>query len=240
MTRLMLEMQLQHAGYTTIGVGSGEAALDQLARERFDLLITDLRLPDMDGLQVIAEARAIDPEIAVIILTGSASTTSAVAALNQQVHRYLLKPILPDELVRAVVEVLARQRRLAERAQSYHTQRADQGEDHVLRVGPLRIDPYRHRVTYSGQPLVLSSGEFSLLLYLTRRRGIVVSAQEIAREVLRYPCSQEEARNLTKSRIHSLRQKIEGSPCAARLIHNVRGAGYRLLDDDELEGFPLS
>lgn len=233
--RLMLEMHLQQAGYSTIGVGSGEAGLDQLRHERIDLLLTDLRLPMMDGLQLIAEARTIDPQIGAIILTGAASTTSAVAALNQQVHRYLLKPVTREHLVHNVAEILGQRQRLSERPQSYHTRQSEPGEEPTLIIGELQIDPQRHRVSCSGQIIPLSSTEFSLLLYLARRRGVLVSHQEIAREVLHYACSQQEARDLSKSRIHTLRRKIEAYPCTQRLIHSVRGAGYRILDDDEIE-----
>jgi len=191
----------------------------------------------MDGLQLIAEAREIDPQISVIILTGAASTTSAIAALNQQVHRYLLKPIARDDLVRNVVEILGQQQRLSERPQTYRTRRSEQGDDQIMIIGGLQIDPQRHRVTQSGQIIALSNAEFSLLLYLARRRSTVVSHQEIAREVLRYPCSQQEARDLSKSHIHKLRRKIESQPYAPRLIHSVRGAGYRILDEDEIESY---
>jgi DNA-binding response OmpR family regulator len=233
-TRLMLELQLQDEGYVVASVGCGAAAIDLLAQQRFDLLITDLRLPDIDGIQVMQEAHAASPDIAVIILTGSACLNSAIAAINHHAFRYLLKPVHDDELTRSVSEALTHRRLISERAQPYSPDPGELAGADDLQIGPLRIDPSRHRVICCGQAIPLSSGEFSLLIYLARRRGSVVSAEEIAREVLRYSCSPQEARNLVKHRIHSLRQKIEAPPGAPRLIHSVRGAGYRLADDDEL------
>jgi DNA-binding response OmpR family regulator len=239
--RMMLQVQLQKAGYTVLIVGSGEDAIDLLTRERFDLLITELRLPNIDGLQVMIRAREIDNQIAVIIVSGEAPVAAVIAALNRQVNRYLLKPVARDDLVRNVAEVLAQRRALAEHAQSYdHSYHPKREDDHILQIGPLRIDPRRHRATYSAQVILLSGGDFALLLYLARRCGIVVSAPQIAREVLGYTCSDQEARALVKSRIHSLRQKLELAHGARRLIHSLRGVGYRLAEEGELEDEHMS
>ncbi|EFO80966.1 two component transcriptional regulator [Oscillochloris trichoides DG-6] len=236
-TRLMLQLELQQAGYLTIGVPDPQTALDFLRHTHFDLLITDLDLPSMNGLQFISEARTLVPQIAVVILTATASLSSAVAALNQQVQRYLIKPMAPDVLLQHVNTILAQPARIAEGRQLYQTQHRLQAHDAIIQVGPLRIDPLRHRVTVAcnGEQIALSHGEFELLHYLATHRGHVVSAQAIAHDVLHYPCSTQEARDLSKSRIHSLRRKFAGHACIAHLIANVRGAGYRLLDDDEIE-----
>ncbi|MEI7644265.1 MAG: response regulator transcription factor [Chloroflexales bacterium] len=233
-TRLMLEMQIQKASHIVVGVASGEQAIAILAQERFDLLVTDLRMPTMDGMQVMEAARAIDPQIEVIILTGAACTNSAIAAVNHHAHSYMLKPVRCDDLIRNVAEALSHRCQIAEQAPTYNADHAGQASAHVLHIGPLRIDFYRHRVTHGDQALSLTRSEFSLLMYLAQRRGTVVSAVEIAREVLRHPCSPQEARDLTKGHIHRLRRKITPPPLAARLIHSVRGTGYRLADDDEL------
>ncbi|MBX0330608.1 response regulator transcription factor [Oscillochloris sp. ZM17-4] len=239
--RMALQVQLQKAGYTVLIVGSGEEAIDLLTRERFDLLITELCLPSINGLQLMARAREIDNQISVIIVTGEGSMASAIAAVNQQANRYLLKPVSRDDMVRNVAEVLAQRQKIAERAQPYHHgYHPKRAEEHILQICPLRIDPRRHRVTYNGQAILLTSGDFSLLLYLAHRRGIVVSSQEIAREVLRYTCSEQEARDLTRGRIHHLRQKLESPSGARRLIHSVRGVGYRIVDEGECEDEYLS
>ncbi|MEI8306543.1 MAG: response regulator transcription factor [Chloroflexales bacterium] len=233
-TRLMLEMQLQHAQHTVVSVASGEQAIDLLSRERFDLIVTDLRLNTMDGVQVMELARAIDPQVEVIILTGAACTHSAIAALNRHAYSYLLKPVRPADLMRSVVDALARRHHIAESPPTYHVDHGAPVKAAVMHVGPLKIDPHRHRVTHGELMLALTRSEFSLLMYLFQRRGAVVSAQEIARDVLRCPCSPQEARDLAKGHIHRLRQKIDPPPHVHRFIHSVRGTGYRLADEDEL------
>lgn len=232
--RLMLAMQLQNAGYDVIAVENGERAVDLLSYKCYDLLITDLLLPRMHGMQVIAEARARCAQISVIIITGAANTTSVIAALNQQVHRYLLKPVSPPELLQNVAEVLTQRRQIAERATTYQLQAATGSEVIKLRIGPLVIEPQRHRVTSNDRAILLTSTEFALLIYLIQHRGSVVSPLAIARDVLHYSCSLDEARALVKSLIHRLRQKIEAPHPGLEMIRNVRGAGYRLLDEDEL------
>ncbi|MEI6779015.1 MAG: response regulator transcription factor [Chloroflexales bacterium] len=232
--RLMLEIQLQQAGHAVVSVASGEHAISFLSQERFDLLVTDLRLNTMDGVQVMESARAIDPQIEVIILTGAACTHSAITALNRHVYSYLLKPVRHADLMRSVTEALSRRHRIAEFPPMYLPNHADVVEAGIIHIGPLTIDPHRHRVTHGKQMLSLTRSEFSLLMYLVQRRGVVVSAQEIAHEVLHCPCSPQEARDMTKSYIHRLRQKIEIPPHARRLICSVRGTGYRLADEDEL------
>jgi DNA-binding response OmpR family regulator len=234
LTRLMLEFDLRGEGHTVLSVASGAAAINLLMQQRFDLLITDLHLPDTDGVHVMRGALAADPCIVVIILTGSADLNSAIAATNHHAFRYLLKPIHNAELTRNVSEALAHRRLISERAPPYSPGQSEPASEHRMRIGHLLIDLALHRMTSYGHVIPLSSGEFALLVYLARRRGTVVSAEEIVREVLHYSCSSHEARYLLRHRIYKLRQKIESPPYTLRLIYSVRGTGYRLADDDEL------
>lgn len=234
-SRLKSEVHLQQAGYTIVGVESGEAAIDLLSRERYDLMITELTLPNISGMQLIAEARSIDAHMAMMIITGASSAASAIAALNQEVRCYLLKPVTPHELLHNVARLLAQHGQIAERSSPYITHRSKTAEPNLVCVGPLQIDRRRRRVTRSGAPIVLTHTEFSLLDYFVQHRGRVISPLEIARHVLNYACSLQEARNLSKGHIHRLRQKIEAPSPGPSLIRNIRGAGYRLADEDELQ-----
>ncbi len=232
-TRLLVENRLRAIGFAVTGVENGAAALRLLQSIAFTLLVTDLVLNEFDGVALLQAARALDPALSVIVLTARATLESAVKAINNGAVAYLLKPARAGELEHHAVTALARRnspryladsqpRQIAEPAPVYH-HRGD-----TLTIGPLQIELRRHRASLAGRSLQLSSGDFALLSYLARHEDEVLGVPTIARAVLGYPCSPQEARDLIKVRIHKLRQKLEADPTAPRLIHCVRGAGYVL------------
>jgi DNA-binding response OmpR family regulator len=245
-TRQLVEAYLTQAGFRVSAVSSGEAALARLGGGVFDVVVTDLSLSGIDGIAVMAAARAANPDSEVIVLTGAATLESAIAAIQHGAFAYIRKPARPGELEQAVRAALARRRerqaqatimdqlgklaRLAEtRAEPYSTMRATpSAESELLRVGGLAIDTQRYLVTRDSLALQLSPGEFALLAYLARRPEQVISPRQLARDVLGYDCSPHEARELVKARVHKLRQKIEPNPAAPQLLRSVRGIGYVL------------
>ncbi len=248
--RKVLQAMLVHAGYDVTAVGSGEEAIDLLDQQRYDLLLTDLQLRKIDGVQVMAVARERDPDIEVIVLTGYATLDSAIAAVRHGAANYILKPGKPGEIERSVADALDRRRNRVERADWLRKLGQDLMEianneatpaaetikapavrnGDLLRVGSLSIDLQRHIVTNGERVVNLSSGEFSLLAYLAEHNEQVVSPQQLVRDVLGYECTPQEARDLIKARIWSLRRKIEDDPTAPQLILSVRGVGYVLTD----------
>lgn len=246
-TRLMLEGRLRAAGYAVQSAPSGESALSLLAGGGFALLLTDLYLEVMDGVDLMARARAVDPDLKMIILTGGATVDSAIAAMDHGAHAYLRKPVAPGELERRVAEALERRQTEQERAmklrqvtavliQIAEPQRpgytASPFEEPPIRIGPLEIEPARRRVTVAGRPIELSSAQYKLLTVLARRPNVVHSPEQLAREVCGYNCATDEARELIKSSVHRLRSKIEVDPKAPTLLLSVRGAGYMLSSGD--------
>ncbi len=240
-TRMMLEARLRKAGFLVIAVESAEQALVLLQTERFALLITDLRLQRLDGVTLLGKARMLDADLEVIVLTGVASIDSAIAAVNYGAHTYLRKSDSCGELEARAMAALARRRAKVERdlvLRQMQTQLLRITEPEApaygvsippLRVGRLELDPLRRHAAIDRQAVPLSQGEFDLLLYMARRENQVLSAEELAREVLGYAaCSSAEARELIKSRIHRLRQKIESVPRTPGLIVSIRGVGYML------------
>lgn len=246
--RKVLQAMLTHAGYDVTSVGSGEEAIDLLNQRRFDVLLTDLQLRQVHGVEVMALARKRDPEIEVIVLTGYATLDSAIAAVRHGAFNYILKPGKPGEIERSVAEALSKRdvrmarsdwlRRLGKDllhladgevvAVKPPSPANDTLDDPLLRVGSLVIDLQRHVVTQSGRNVSLSNGEFNLLAYMAQRNEQVVSPLQLVREVLGYECSPQEARDLIKARIWSLRRKIEDDPADPQLIVSVRGVGYIL------------
>ncbi len=248
--RRVLHAMLTHAGYTVTSVGSGEEALECLEQQRFDVLVTDLQLRKVDGVAVMVAARERDPEIEVIVLTGSATIDSAIAAVRHGAHNYILKPGQPGEIEKSIAEALQQRQDRAKRVawlrrlssdlmQLVNSETSlppttmpsiDRSNDSLIQAGNLMIDLQRHQVTQNGRPIQLSSGEFSLLAYLAQHYEQVISPQQLVREVLGYDCTPQEARDLIKARIWALRRKIEEDPADPRLIVSVRGVGYMLSD----------
>jgi DNA-binding response OmpR family regulator len=243
-TRMMLEARLRSAGYTVLAAASGEAALALLQEVRFDLMITDLHLDSLDGVTLMAEARALDPELELIILTGGATLASAVAAVNIRAHAYIFKPVAAGDLERAVAAGIERRRAQLEHSAMLRQLSAalqqlaeppgarysvtPPPDRATYQVGALAIHGPRRRATVEGRALTLSSGEFDLLLYLAARAEQVLTPEQIARELYHHSCTGEEARELVKSRVHRLRAKLAVDPRSAAMLVCVRGAGYML------------
>lgn len=241
-TRMMLEARLRAAAFTATSAPGGEAALALLETTRFALMVTDLHMEAVSGIELMRRARTVDPDLEIIVLTGAATLESAIAAVNHSAHAYLRKPVAPGELEAAAAAALAEHRtrqsrrtalrhlgaellRIAEPEISYTHSLCDD----VLRLGPLELNVRRRRTSVRDRVVELSSSEFDLLLYMAQRDRQVVSAEELAREVLNYgSCTSSEARELVKARIHRLRRKIERDPAAPALLLSVRGAGYTL------------
>lgn len=247
--RHILHVMLTQEGYEVTSVESGEEALEQLAEHTFDILLTDLQLRKVDGIQVMVTAHERHPDIEVIVLTGYATLDSAIAAVRHGAHNYILKPGQPGEIEQSVAEALMKRQARIDRSEWLRRLSSDllhlaENPDGIVATGQmgvgmpingltlcngdLVIDLQRYSVTRAGQMVHLSNGEFKLLVYLMEHRDHVISPQQLAREVLGYECTTAEARDLIKARIWALRRKIEANPTEPDLIISIRGAGYML------------
>jgi DNA-binding response OmpR family regulator len=220
--RFFLEETLRRDGHIVVAASSGEEALDRMRDTFFDLVMLDLKLSGrVDGLRVLEAVRWRWPETVVVILTAHGSLESAMAAIREGVDGYLLKPVEPDEVRKAVQEALDRRRSLA------RLEGAGQ-EEHVLQRGPFSVDLTKHLITLDGQPLELTSREFKLLVHLMQNAHRVLSPRELVQVVGQYEAEDlYEARQIVKWYIHRLRRKVEPDPSSPRYVLNVRGVGYR-------------
>jgi two-component system KDP operon response regulator KdpE len=220
--RFFLAETLRKAGHTVEVASSGEEALERLRTTPFDLVMLDLKLGGrVDGLRVLEAVRWRWPGTMAIILTGHGSLDSAMAAIRDGVDGYLLKPVEPKDLRRAIQEASdRRQRRSLSKAR-------DEGRQ-VLRHGPFSVDLSKHLATLGSQPLDLTTREFRLLAHLIQNANRVVGPKELVHAVQGYECdSLYEARDIIKWYVHRLRHKVEPDPSNPRYITNVRGVGYR-------------
>jgi DNA-binding response OmpR family regulator len=189
---------------------TGKAVLPMLEEGPCDLLILDLYLPDMSGLEVMSQVRSNRPHIPILILTGNTRVEDRVGGLNSGADDYLTKPF-------AFSELLARIRALLRRgSHSYEP---------VLRSEDLELDRVKRVVRRNGNPIELTPKEFALLEYLMLNAGQSVSRSSIIHNV--WKLSSDTMTNVVDVYINYLRKKIDADT-PDRLIHTVRGAGYRI------------
>jgi DNA-binding response OmpR family regulator len=243
--RLTLSALLHRAGYEVTSAESGAEAVAVLERQAFDLLLVDLKMPGMDGMQVVAAARQRQADIAIIVLTGHGSLDSAIEGLHHGIFDYLLKTTEPNEVIERVKTGLAaraqqlRQRTLLDvvgtavqelrgaSAASSEAGPTSPSERSII-VGALQLDSWRQVATLAGRTLALTPTEFRVLLCLAERAGAMIPYADLVRSAQGYDAEELEAGELIKPHIHHLRQKLEPDPTAPRYILNVRGKGYLL------------
>lgn len=224
--RLFLTETLERDGYVVTSVGSGEEALSLLRDSAFDLAILDLRLGGrVDGQRVLEAIRWRWPATVVIILTAHGSLETAMAAIQESVDGYLLKPVRPEKLRQAVREAFNRRKNLNKKVPN------NNNEKRIIQKDPFTVDLDRHEVTFNGNFIDLSASDFTLFVHLITNAPQVLGPKELVRVVRDYePDSMYEAREIIKWYIHRLRQKVEPDPSNPRYILNVRGVGYRIAD----------
>lgn len=197
---------LQAEGYAVDWVQDGNSALIALRTTSFSLVILDLGLPGKDGLSVLHEVRALKMHIPVLVTTARDTVQDRVAGLDAGADDYLVKPFDLDELS-------ARIRALLRRA-------AGRSEPTIER-GKLLIKPETREVFYEGKPVLLSSKEYSLLVALAERQGVVLSRGQLEEKL--YNWDSTVGSNAIEVHIHHLRKKLSDAA-----IKTVRGVGYLL------------
>jgi DNA-binding response OmpR family regulator len=205
----VLRRSLRHEGYEVRTAGDGIAALDAAAEFYPDLVVLDLGLPRLDGIDVCRQLRA-EGDVPILILTARTETDDRVTGLDSGADDYLVKPFERQEF-------LARIRALLRR-------RPPRGSA-SLSVGDLQLNPDTREVLRKGREIELTNREFELLEYLMRNQRLVVSRERLLDEVWGYDPTA--ATNTIDVFISNLRRKLE-SGGEARLLHTKRGAGYVL------------
>ncbi|TXK40849.1 response regulator transcription factor [Nonomuraea sp. C10] len=213
--RELLSEALLLNGFTVTTASSGWRAMDAVARERPDIVVLDVMLPDLDGFAVARRLRERGERPMVLFLTAKDAVSDRIAGLTAGGDDYVTKPFSLEEVVLRVRAILRRARPPEDRA-----------GDGVLRYADLELDEEAHQVRRAGRAIHLSPTEFSLLRYLMVNAERVVSKGQILESVWDYDFDGDS--RIVESYISYLRRKIDvlGPP----LIHTLRGVGYRLRD----------
>jgi DNA-binding response OmpR family regulator len=254
--RYSVSKTLQRVGYFVSEAASGEDALELIKKQHFDVVLTDIRMPGLDGVELLRKIKEEAPDAIVILMTAYASLGTAVEALRLGAHDYLIKPSSSQDIRQSVARGVERARNLkrrrslldAIRSDVYELTRADietavpaaDGSSEVTRsesvsepsssmqLGPLTVFPGRYQIAVGEKDIDLTPTEFDLLLYLAAHRGRVVPCHELVREVRGYSVDEAEAREVIRPHVSNLRRKLKSAEQDADLIVNVRGIGYRL------------
>ncbi|HEY6073383.1 MAG TPA: response regulator transcription factor [Anaerolineales bacterium] len=218
---------LRLEGYVVTSAPNGHAAIEQVRMHPVDLLIVDLRMPGMDGLEVVQVVNQISPETEVIMLTAYGSTETAVQALRLRIHDYLLKPASPAQVLASVKKGLTR-RTARLRARSGSS--GDLGGDEMptqftLQDGTL-VDLSRRQIRRKDRVEHLTPAEGRLLRILMENAGKVFSHRELVLLVQGYDASQREAPEILRPLVSRLRHKLESFPMLNNRVASVRGTGY--------------
>jgi DNA-binding response OmpR family regulator len=204
---------LERAGYDTQVAMTGEAALDRAGTHRPEVIVLDLMLPDIDGLEVMRRVRRADQRrTAIILLTARGEESDRIVGLRLGADDYVVKPFSPAELVARVDALLRRIEPVPER-------------EPPLRFDELEIDPAARRVVLAGHEIELTQREFDLLLFLARHPGQAFTRDQLMEFVWQYSFYIDTS--TVTVHIRRLRAKLEPEPEDPRFIQTVWGVGYR-------------
>lgn len=206
---------LRAEGFDTQIAGSKKEASECLLVQAFDLVLLDVSLPDGNGFSICAEIKR-EYEIPMIFLTASGDEYSVVAGLDMGADDYIAKPFRPRELISRIRSVLRRCKK----------------EQRILSCGDLKVNVSSATVTKGEKELFLSALEYRLLLILLQNKGQILTRNQLLEEI--WDASGEYVNDNTLSvYMKRLREKIEKNPQSPRLLHTIRGIGYRMEDRTE-------
>ena len=210
----LLRRYLEHDGHSITIVHNGQAAIDEVRRRQPDLLVLDVMMPEVDGMHVCRVLRE-ESDLPVLMLTALSSEDDLLLGLETGADDYLTKPYSPRELSARVRTLLRRVRR-------------ENPDDHVLRVGPITVDPLRREVTAGGKLVECTPGEFEILAAMAAQPERVFSRSQLLERTGSYDKLSTE--RVVDGHIMNLRRKVEPDPRRPVHLLTVFGVGYKLTD----------
>jgi two-component system, OmpR family, alkaline phosphatase synthesis response regulator PhoP len=217
----LLKYNLEQAGYSVITAYDGEEGRDLALEHIPDLMILDLMLPKMDGIEVCKQIRQQKVMIPILMLTAKDDEFDKVLGLELGADDYMTKPFSPREVMARVKAILRRSQAVIDAAEHLRAEQKD-----YLQVGELKVYPEQYEAYFTGSLLELTPKEFELLLYLTENRGRVLTRDQLLSAVWNYDFAGDT--RIVDVHISHLREKIEENTKKPSYIKTIRGLGYKL------------
>ncbi|WP_217586946.1 response regulator transcription factor [Lentibacillus saliphilus] len=212
----LLEFNLEQAGFTTDVAYDGLQAIEKADRYDYDLIILDVMLPGMDGIEVCHYLRNKQVLTPILMLTAKDSVTDKIDGLDSGADDYLTKPFSPKEVLARIRAVLRRSSDLSS------------NQSNVIQIGKLSIYPDRYEATMDGRELAFTRKQFELLYFLATHKGKVLSRDQLLKDVWDYEFAGDT--RIVDVHISHLREKIEPDTKNPAYIKTIRGFGYKLED----------
>ncbi len=216
---------LKLEGFVVASAPNGQAAVEYVRTHPVDVMIVDLRMPGMDGLEVVQVLNQLSPETEVILLTAFGSTETAIQALRLRIHDYLLKPASPAQVISSVKKAMLRRSAKTQARTSENEDVEEVMEVVTLKDGTI-IDLSRRQIKHKSKVEHLTPAEGRLLRILMKNEGKVFSHRELVLLVQGYDTSQREAPEILRPLVSRLRHKLEQFPLLSEQVVSVRGTGY--------------
>ncbi|MDX5475682.1 MAG: response regulator transcription factor [Bacillaceae bacterium] len=218
----LLQYNLEQAGYDVVVANDGEEGLHKALEEQPELIVLDLMLPKMDGIEVCKELRQRKVMVPILMLTAKDDEFDKVLGLELGADDYMTKPFSPREVVARVKAILRR----SQFTSSSTTQ--DEEQEHVEKIviGDLKILPEHYEAFYQNEQLELTPKEFELLIYLSKNKGRVLTRDQLLSAVWNYDFAGDT--RIVDVHISHLREKIEQDTKKPVYIKTIRGLGYKL------------
>lgn len=213
-----VELELRHEGYEVDYAGDGKTGLQKILKKDADLVVLDVMLPEMSGIEVCKNARGAGIDTPIIMLTAKDDVMDKVSGLDSGADDYMTKPFAIEELLARIRVALNRKQKTAK-----------EKEVQILQYGDLKVELAKYEVTYGGETITLTKKEFDLLAYLMKHKNQAVSRETLLNEVWDYDYMGET--NVVDVYIRYLRQKLDDK-YDVKIINTVRGVGYIIKDGE--------
>ncbi len=222
--RITLAEIIRLEGHEIKAVGSGEEAVELLRSEPFDVMILDLKMGGMGGMDVIRAVINSMSDLSIIVLTAHSTIDSAIQAIRYRVHDYLLKPVSPEQVLASLNDAL---RKKNGKAPNKIAEQTGRSKTESLPGGAM-LTWDKRQISWQGGSLSLTPTEARLMKILFERRNEMVTHTDLVYLIQGYTIESEEAAKILRPVVSRLRQKLSGVPHWGDRIKNVRGSGYVL------------